>query len=338
MSSPRRPSRRIPPKARGPRPSPPPDLGESGAGDDATDAFSAPAGPLRPGTRAANRAAKRASSPRPRPTPRRRQQRSNTAVIGLVIGAVVIAAAVLVFGNPFGAATPSPSAAAQVTPVPSHGDGTCPTSQPASLAAGDVRTVTIETTKGNIVMKIDGALAPIATGNFVALVACHFYDGITFHRLVPDFVIQGGDPAGTGGGGPGYEIKDDPLNGTYHRGTIAMARTGDPDSQGSQFFIVLSDDANAALTDPRNAPYPYAIMGEVTEGMGVVDTIAAMSNSGPPGNTALEPVTMIRVTVSPSTGPSASPAAATTSPAPNTSPVPSAASAPSPTVIPAQTP
>jgi len=103
----------------------------------------------------------------------------------------------------------SPVAAGSPTPVPSHGDGTCPTSRPASLKAGDVYEVTIKTKLGNVVMRIDGALAPIATGNFVALVKCHFYDGIVFHRLVPGFVIQGGDPAGTGGGGPGYTITDE---------------------------------------------------------------------------------------------------------------------------------
>jgi cyclophilin family peptidyl-prolyl cis-trans isomerase len=332
MSSPRRPSRRIPPKARGPRRSPPPDLGESSAGDDATGAFMAPTGPLRPGTRAANRAAKRASSPRPRPAARRRQQRSNTAIIGLVIGAVVIAAAVLAFGNPFGTPSASPSAAAQTTPAPSHGDGTCPTSQPASLAAGDVRTVAIETTKGNIVMKIDGALAPIATGNFVALIACHFYDGIVFHRLMPGFVIQGGDPASDGSGGPGYEIKDDPVNTTYKRGTVAMARGDAVDSQGSQFFIVLADDANQSLSQA-----PYAILGEVTSGMEVVDTIAAMPNAGGQAGTALEPVTMTRVTVSPRTAPTASPAQPATSPASTALPSPTAANGPSPT-IPATSP
>jgi peptidyl-prolyl cis-trans isomerase B (cyclophilin B) len=233
---------------------------------------------------------------------------------------VAIGAAVIALGNPFGApsASPSanPSAAAQgsPTPIPSHGDGTCPTSQPASLAAGDVRTVTIETDLGNIVLKIDGALAPIATGNFVALAGCHFYDGIVFHRLVPGFVIQGGDPAGDGGGGPGYAIADDPLTTTYHRGTVAMARTGQPNSQGSQFFIVLSDDANAALTDP-SVQYPYAILGEVTSGMEIVDEIAAMPNSGPPGNSALDPVVMNRVTVTPASGASPSPAAGSATPA-----------------------
>ena len=83
-----------------------------------------------------------------------------------------------------------------------------------------------------------------------------------------------------------------------------MARTGQPNSEGSQFFIVLSDDANAALTNPANAPYPYAIMGEVTSGMDVVDLIAAMPNSGDgPDNAALDPVVMTSVTVARRTSP-----------------------------------
>jgi len=256
-----------------------------------------------------------------------RQSRStNTSLIVLAIAAVAIGAAVVVLGNPFGAPAASPSAAANATPIPSHGDGTCPTSQPASLAPGELRDVTIETPKGTIVMRIDGSLSPIATGNFVALVECHFYDGIVFHRLVPDFVIQGGDPAGTGGGGPGYEIKDDPITGTYKRGTVAMARTSQPDSQGSQFFIVLADGAASALS---GADPGYAILGEVTSGMDVVDAIAAMPNSGEQtGNAAIDPVPMTKVTVS---GPIASTPPATTAPSPGASTGASPAASPAAT-------
>ena len=327
----RRRGRRIPPAGPGQRPTSQPFVGgvggaggagagSAGAGMGEGDAASERARQL---TRAQNRAAKRAASGvRPKAVrggrvSGRRSRGYNPAILALAIAAVVVGGAVFLIGNPFGAAAPSPSASGSATQaaVQSHGDGTCPTNQPAPLAAGQVKIVTIETAKGTIVMRIDGALAPIATGNFVALVACHFYDGIVFHRLVPGFVIQGGDPAGTGSGGPGYTIKDDPLNGTYHRGTLAMARTGNPDSQGSQFFIVLSDDANAALTDPSVA-YPYAIMGEVTSGMDVVDAIAAMPNSGPnSGNQALDPVVMTSVTAADAPPPSASPASTSAAPA-----------------------
>jgi cyclophilin family peptidyl-prolyl cis-trans isomerase len=312
MSQSRRPSRRVPPKGRSLRSDPRPDPfaeTEFDAGEETASTTDTGSRGVRPGSRAANRAAKRAvGGVRPKTQVRggsgRRSSSSNTPLLLLAIGAIVVVAAVIALGNPFGAPGASPSAAAAATPVPSHGDGTCPTQQPASLAAGDMRTVTIETTKGTIVMKIDGALAPIATGNFVALIACHFYDGIVFHRLMPGFVIQGGDPEGTGGGGPGYTITDDPVTATYHRGTVAMARTSDVNSQGSQFFIVLADDANSSLA---GATPGYAILGEVTAGMDVVDTIAAMPNAGGESGTALEPVVMTRVTVSPAAAQSAPP-------------------------------
>jgi peptidyl-prolyl cis-trans isomerase B (cyclophilin B) len=265
----------------------------------------------RPESRSAHRAAKRAATGRPpagTPGRPRKSQGTNWAVIGLAGAAALVGTAVIVFGNPFGTPTPSGSAAASGAASPAaYGDGTCPTSQPASLAADEKRTVTIETELGNIVIEVDGSRAPIATGNFVALVECEYYDGIGFHRLVPGFVIQGGDPDGTGSGpGPGYSIEDDPLVGSYRRGTVAMARTPNPDSQGSQFFIVLSDDADEGL---KQAQYPYAILGEVTSGMEVVDAIAAMPNSGGQANAALDPVVMTLVTVSTGTAPSASPAA-----------------------------
>ena len=190
-----------------------------------------------------------------------------------------------------GPITPAPSVAPSAAP-PADTSG-CPTSAPAPMKAGETATVTVETSKGTIVMKIEGDLSPNAAGNFVALAECGFYDGVVFHRLVPGFVIQGGDPTGTGGGGPGYTIKDEPVKGEYKRGTLAMARTPEPDTQGSQFFIVLDDQAKAALDSART----YAIFGEVVSGMDVVDAIAAMPNSGEPNNTALDPVSMDKVTV-----------------------------------------
>jgi len=323
MSPSRRPSRRVPPKSRGPRPAPPPPMSEGTSGASPTPEAApsspvTPVAPMRPmGTRSANRAAKRAASPVRAKTGLRtgsRGKSNNNAVVAVAIGAAALAVAVILIANPFGGgagSSPSPGPSAVV-----YGDGTCPTAQPASLTATDVKTVTITTSKGTIVIKIDGARAPIATGNFVALAKCHYYDGVVFHRLVPGFVIQGGDPEGTGQGGPGYAIKDDPLTTTYKRGTVAMARSSGPNTQGSQFFIVLADDANTSLVSSQ---YPYAILGEVTSGMDVVDAIAAMPNSGSSsGNSALDPVAMISVTVTdgppgastaPTAAPTASPAA-----------------------------
>lgn len=204
-----------------------------------------------------------------------------------------------------GAALPSiPSLAPETpTPAPTHPGPTyppgCPTEQPAPLAADDVRTVTIETDKGDITMKIDGKLSPIATGNFVTLAECGYYDNVVFHRVVPGFVIQGGDgqfgrspeviPGLAGTGGPPYRLKDDPVTTKYKRGTVAMARTAEPDSAGSQFFIVLDDAAEQPLASANT----YQIMGEVTSGMEAVDAIAAAADAENP----TDPVVMNKVTV-----------------------------------------
>jgi cyclophilin family peptidyl-prolyl cis-trans isomerase len=145
-----------------------------------------------------------------------------------------------------------------------------------------VRTVTLTTSKGPIVLKIEADLSPIAAGNFVALAACGYYDGTVFHRVVPGFVIQGGDPTGTGTGGPGYTIKDEPVTAVYSRGTVAMARSSGPNSVGSQFFIVLDDNARTALADPKYNN--YQIVGTVTSGMEAVDAIAAAADGEKPTN------------------------------------------------------
>jgi cyclophilin family peptidyl-prolyl cis-trans isomerase len=198
--------------------------------------------------------------------------------------------------------TPAPTATPPTHPGPTYPPG-CPTSQPAALSSDATRTVTAVTPKGTIVIVIKGAGSPIATGNFVALVACGYYDNVVFHRLVPGFVIQGGDgefgrapdviPGLVGSGGPPYTIQDEPVTVRYARGVVAMARTVKANSANSQFFIVLDDTAEQALASANT----YQILGTVTAGMDVVDTIAAMPNSGSPDNAAIDPVPMTKVTV-----------------------------------------
>jgi cyclophilin family peptidyl-prolyl cis-trans isomerase len=223
----------------------------------------------------------------------RHDRRATLAIACLM--AVAVAAACTAPGTPTSQPT---SGAASTVPsdAPSQAASTgCPNSQPEPLAAGETRTVTIGTDKGTITMSLKADLSPIAVGNFVALAACGYYDGVVFHRLVPGFVIQGGDPTGTGTGGPGYTIADEPVTTAYHRGTVAMARTAQPNSVGSQFFIVVDDAAQGALASANT----YQIIGEVTAGMDVVDTIVAMPNSGQSsGNQALDPVPMTKFTVS----------------------------------------
>ncbi|MGI9096060.1 MAG: peptidylprolyl isomerase [Candidatus Limnocylindrus sp.] len=180
------------------------------------------------------------------------------------------------------------------TPSSSGAASGCPTSQPAAAAAGTTRDVTMVTSKGTIVLRLSADLSPIAVGNFLALVDCGYYNSVIFHRIVPGFVIQGGDPQGTGMGGPGYSIKDEPVIGSYQRGTLAMARTAAPDSQGSQFFIVLDDAAAGPLESART----YAILGEVVSGLDVVDVIAAVERDS--GDRPIDPVTIISATSGPS--------------------------------------
>jgi cyclophilin family peptidyl-prolyl cis-trans isomerase len=126
--------------------------------------------------------------------------------------------------------------------------------------------VVIDTDKGEIVMELDPKLAPITVNNFVSLATDGYYDGLTFHRVVPDFVIQGGDPTGTGSGGPGYRFPDEPVKGEYIDGAVAMANAG-PDTNGSQFFICI-DDCTRKLT-PN-----YNLFGVVTKGLEIAKSIA----------------------------------------------------------------
>lgn len=122
--------------------------------------------------------------------------------------------------------------------------------------------VTIKTEKGDIVIELFGD-APLAASNFISLASRKFYDGLTFHRREEGFVIQGGDPKGDGTGDPGYKFADEPVTRDYKRGIVAMANSG-PNTNGSQFFIVLAD-------------YPlekkYTIFGQVVSGMDIVDQI-----------------------------------------------------------------
>lgn len=201
---------------------------------------------------------------------------------------VALALAVAACG---GGTSSAPSGAPSSSPA-----ANCPTAQPAALAAGETRTVTIETAKGRMVIKVEGSLSPIAAGNFVALAGCGFYNGVVFHRAATlqdgtPFVIQGGDPTGSGSGGPGYTIVDEPVTAPYARGTVAMARSNAPNSQASQFFIVLSDESGPILSSYNT----YAIFGTVVEGM---DTADAIYDDAGGVQLPTSPIAMDSVTVS----------------------------------------
>ena len=125
--------------------------------------------------------------------------------------------------------------------------------------------VTIATDKGDILLELDPKLAPNSVNNFVALARKGYYDGLTFHRVVDGFVIQGGCPEGSGRGGPGYKFDDEPVKGDYEAGAVAMANAG-PNTNGSQFFICL-EDLRGKLD--KN----YNLFGYTVDGMDVVKKI-----------------------------------------------------------------
>ena len=118
---------------------------------------------------------------------------------------------------------------------------------------------TVTTNRGTIVMDLDPQLAANTVNNFVGLARQGYYDGLTFHRVVPDFVIQGGCPEGSGRGGPGYNFRDEPVVGEYTLGAVAMANSG-PNTNGSQFFITIADCTRKLTKD-------YNLFGYVTEGI-----------------------------------------------------------------------
>jgi peptidyl-prolyl cis-trans isomerase B (cyclophilin B) len=124
---------------------------------------------------------------------------------------------------------------------------------------------TISTDRGDIVIALDPSRAPKTVNNFVFLARDGFYDGLTFHRVVDDFVVQGGDPEGSGRGGPGYRFEDEPVQGEYIAGAVAMANAG-PNSNGSQFFICTVDDRHKLTKS-------YNLFGQVVRGMEVVTSI-----------------------------------------------------------------
>jgi len=152
------------------------------------------------------------------------------------------------------------------------------------LKTGRTYTAVLKTSVGDITIALKKATTN-TTNNFVFLAQKKFYDGVIFHRVIPGFMIQGGDPTGTGMGGPGYKFNDEPFEGEYKRGVVAMANAG-PNTNGSQFFIMHAD---------YPLPPNYVIFGEVTSGMEAVDKIAAGKTG--PNDRPVEPVTITSVDI-----------------------------------------
>ncbi len=150
-------------------------------------------------------------------------------------------------------------------------------------------TATLKTTAGDIVIALSAKETPKTVNNFVYLARKGFYNNTPFHRVIPGFMIQGGDPKGNGTGGPGYTFDDEAFTGDYERGTVAMANSG-PDTNGSQFFIMHQKYA---------LPHDYVIFGQVTDGLGVVDKIATAPTvqDGYENSKPVKPVTVASVTI-----------------------------------------
>jgi peptidyl-prolyl cis-trans isomerase B (cyclophilin B) len=243
---------------------------------------------------------------------RRRKQRQRILTLGisgvLVIGLIVgLFLALANNGKPSAAATgtpPTPTATAS-TPAPIACGGTLPAaasqqkksySKPPKMTidAKKTYTATVQTSCGSFVIQLDPKQSPNAVNSFVFLADQHFFDGLIFHRISKDFVIQGGDPTGTGSGGPGYSTVDTPPTGaTYPEGTVAMAKSGsDPaGTAGSQFFVVTGSGGGNLTAD-------YAIIGKVISGLDVAKKIEALpivggASDGKPAET----VYIVKLTV-----------------------------------------
>ncbi len=235
---------------------------------------------------------------------RLRTMRSYFAIVPLLASVALLGAGCA--PSPSSSTEPTTTAATSTQPYSSS----TPVMSPAFAfpgirpAAELQKKVRISTTKGDIVVQIDPELGPNAASNFVYLVEKNFYQNTIFHRVIPGFMIQGGDPTGTGRSGPGYTIPDDVVKNTpimnyplgngrterhsyYPKGWIAMANTGEPHSAGSQFFIMVGDYP----LDPN-----YAVFGHVISGQDVAD---AISTTDAESTRPIEDVKMTSVTIEP---------------------------------------
>jgi cyclophilin family peptidyl-prolyl cis-trans isomerase len=161
--------------------------------------------------------------------------------------------------------------------------------QLAELEDGKTYRLVVQTNKGAFTIELDRETAPCTSASFVSLARKGFFNGIKFHRIVPGFVIQGGDPTGKGSGGPGYSTVDvPPEDARYTKGVVAMAKTPTEPAgtSGSQFFVVTAEDAGL--------PPEYAVLGKVVEGLDVVEKIGKL---GGPDERPTEPVTIETVKV-----------------------------------------
>lgn len=196
----------------------------------------------------------------------------------------------------------------KVTPTESVSKSTTAesTSSAPTKTSGDKMSanpvIKIETSKGTMMLELDAEKAPNTAANFVAYVEDGFFDGLIFHRVIPNFMVQGGgmNPDMSEKADKRPPIKNEANNGLKNdRGTVAMARTGDPHSASSQFFINLKDNDFLNFTSETQAGWGYAVFGKITEGLDVIDEIAKVKtgNHGGHGDVPLEAVTITKMSV-----------------------------------------
>ena len=221
---------------------------------------------------------------------------SRPALLALLLACVLGIAAC--GGDSDGEATPEPeppsaaeTAGCEQVEAPAPKDEGKLAKPKERLKAGGTYVATVVTSCGEFKIALDAKQAPRTGGSFKYLAGKGFYDGLTFHRVVAGFVIQGGDPKGDGTGGPGYTVVEKPPAGAaYTKGVVAMAKGGNepPGASGSQWFVVTAEDAQL--------PPDYALLGKVTEGQDVVDKIGAVPTT--PDEQPTDPVVIRSVKVS----------------------------------------
>jgi peptidyl-prolyl cis-trans isomerase B (cyclophilin B) len=208
----------------------------------------------------------------------------------VVLGIAAIAGIVVLIANSGGdgGGTSNANGCADVSaPAPKNVTAKKPTS---ALQSSKTYLATVDTSCGTFVVQLDAKRAPKTGASFVSLAKAGFYDGLGFHRIAPGFVIQGGDPAGNGSGGPGYKVREQPpKNLIYAEGTVAMAKGGTEPAgtSGSQFFVVTGSNGNL--------PPDYALLGKVTKGLEVTHRIEklASTSDGPPSR----PIVIKKITI-----------------------------------------
>jgi len=205
----------------------------------------------------------------------------------IVFGLIILVVAILVvYGIWFKTQSPQLTNIALSPEVSINNQNNATNTMTTNNSQAKNYTAILHTEAGDIEIALKSEMTPKTVENFITLAQKNFYDGTIFHRVIKGFMIQGGDPTGTGMGGPGYKFADEAFTGDYIRGTVAMANAG-PNTNGSQFFIMHNDNSL-----PKN----YVIFGQVTKGFEVVDKIANAPVTTSPNGENSQPVTPVKVT------------------------------------------